>query len=142
LLIISHLRKNARTSLTNISKNTGIPVSTVFDKVKSNKIIKKHSALIDFAKLGYNVTVQIALQCEKEDREKISAHLKDHQNINSLHRINHGYDYLIECVFKDQKELSFFIEELNEKFQIKNKLIFHIIEEIKKEEFLSRPELI
>ena len=56
LLIVSHLRRDGRTSLTELSKKTRIPISTIFDRLKQNKnnFIKKHTALIDFAKLGYN----------------------------------------------------------------------------------------
>ena len=31
LLLISHLRQNARETMTNVSRSTGIPISTIFD---------------------------------------------------------------------------------------------------------------
>ena len=51
LLIISCLRENSRNNLTNISKMTGIPISTIFDWLKKyeGSIIKKHTALLSFS---------------------------------------------------------------------------------------------
>ena len=59
--IISHLRNNARIPLTTMSKLTKIPVSTLFDRLKTNEddIITKHTSLLDFAKLGYNARVNL-----------------------------------------------------------------------------------
>ena len=71
LLIISSLRQNAREKLTNMSKKTRIPVSTLFDRIRMHegKLIKKHTALIDFNKLGYNTRANIILKVKKTDRE-------------------------------------------------------------------------
>jgi len=41
LLILSELRQNARETLTKMSKHTGIPISTIFDKIKQLNIEKE-----------------------------------------------------------------------------------------------------
>jgi len=59
LLILKHLRNNARKTLTSISKETNIPTSTVFDRLRIHEkgIIKKYTSIIDIENLA-NKTVE------------------------------------------------------------------------------------
>ena len=61
-------------------------------------------------------------------------------NLNTLIKINNKYDYLIEVVFKNMGELEEFKDNLEKEFKIKKLEIYHIIEEIEKEAFLSSPD--
>ena len=144
LLIISSLRQNARMKLTDMSRMTRIPVSTLFDRMKLHEgnIIQKHTALVDFSKLGYNTRANIILKVKKEDRNAIRDFLMKHSCVNSAFKINNGYDFLIEAVFKNIKEVEDFIELLEEKFKIKAKQVFYVIDDLKKEAFLSNPSII
>ena len=144
LLIVSNLRRNGRETLTEISKFTGIPVSTIFDRIKNKcfGLIKKNTILIDFNMLGYSIVVHMVLKVNKSEREKLKEYVKKHRHINTAYRINNGYDYLLEGVFKNVKDLEEFLEKLDENFSIEQKQIYHIIDEIKREEFLSPGEYI
>ena len=59
--ILCHLRQDARMPLTKMSKKTHIPVSTIFDKIKTyeNNLIVRHTTLIDFGQLGYNTRGEV-----------------------------------------------------------------------------------
>ncbi|MFW6383289.1 MAG: Lrp/AsnC family transcriptional regulator [Nanoarchaeota archaeon] len=142
LLLIASLRKNARETLTNMSKRVGMPVSTIFDKLKVFKgnEIKKHTSLIDFSKLGFGTRAVMILKARKNEREKLKGFLEKSHHINSISRINNGYDFIVDVIFKNLKELEEFGEKLEEKYKIKSKQNFYIIEDIKREDFLSDPE--
>lgn len=144
LLIISSLRQNARVKLTDMSRMTRVPVSTLFDRMKLHEgnTIQKHTALVDFSKLGYNTRANIILKVKKEDRDSIRDFLMKHSCVNSAFKINNGYDFLIEAVFKNIKEVEDFIELLEEKFKIKAKQVFYVIDDLKKEAFLSNPAVV
>ena len=144
LLIMSVLRKNSRETLTKMSKETKIPISTIYDKIKSQekKLIKKHTSLLNFSMLGFNIRATILLTIKREDRDKIVEYLKKHQNVNSIFKINNGFDYLVEVIFKQIKSLEEFIELLESKFKIKKYQVYYIIDELKREAFLSNPETI
>lgn len=139
ILILAELRKDSRQSLADISRKTGIPVSTIFDKlIKLNKdVLKKNVSLFDFDKMGYGVRVNFIIKCKKE--RGIKDFLLSNTNINSAYRINNGGDFLIECIFKNLYELEIFKEELAN-FGIEDLKEHHIVEEIKKEEFLTKKE--
>ena len=137
--ILQHIRQNARTNLTTISKKTGIPVSTIFDRLKAHEqtFVMKFTALLDFAKLGYPVRANIFLKVDPKSREAIKAYLYAHNRVNNLYRINNGYDYAAECVFVNIKEVEEFIEALEMQFKILDKHVFHIIDDIAREKVLT-----
>ena len=140
LLIITHLRKNARETLTNLSKKTGIPISTIYENLKRNKVIDKHTCLLDFAKLGFNTRAKILFKVNRDSRDALQEYLAKHQNTNNVYKINNGYDYLVESVFKNIKDVQDFLETVEEKYPIEEKEVYYIIEEVKREEFMSDQE--
>lgn len=143
LLLIAHLRQDCRMPLTELSKKTGIPVSTIFDNLQENrKFMTRNVMLFDFQKVGYSTRATILLRIEKDEREKISEYLKKHYNVNTLCKINNGYDFLLECVFKSIRDMEQFTESLESKFRIKAKETHFIIDELKKEGFLSDPAFV
>lgn len=144
ILIISNLRIDARMPLTKMSRRTNIPVSTIFDRLKINEngLIKKHTCILDFSKLGYNVRANIAFKVETKDRESLKEYLLKHESANSVYKINNGFDFMIEGVFREIREMEDFIEDLEKRFRILDKRSFYIIEDLKREEFLSKPQII
>ena len=144
LQLIAYLRQNARMPLTKISKKTRIPVSTIFDRLKYNEdeIILKHTTLLNFAKLGYHTRANITLKVEREDKEELQKFLEKQGVVNSLYRINNGYDFMIEGIFKQIKDMEEFLDNIEKKFKIQDKKSYFIIEDLKKESFLANPDLI
>jgi DNA-binding Lrp family transcriptional regulator len=139
LRFISYLRKNSRQTLTEISKKTGIPISTLYDKLRTHEgsIITKHTTLIDFSKLGFNCKAHILLKADRESRDKLGSYLKAHPSINNLYKINNGYDFLAEGIFSHVKELEDFMDELEKNFGLEEKKTHYVIEDLKREAFLQ-----
>jgi len=139
--LLCHMRANARQRLTSISRTMQTPVSTLFDKlrIQERKYIKKYTTLIDFDKLGFNTVAKIVLKVKKEDRDAVRDYLIKHQNVNSFLKINNGYDFMAEVVFRHIKELEDFIENLERKFSIKSNQVYYIIDDIKRECFMDSP---
>jgi len=144
MLILTNLRNNARMSLTEMSRKTKIPISTIYDKLRGllKEIITKQITLIDFTKLGFNARIKVILKIDKKDREEAKAYLSRHLNINSVYKINNGYDLLAEGIFKEMREAEDFIEKLEAKFNIKHLQVYYIVEDIKRESFLNNGELV
>ena len=139
LKILHHIRRNARENLTTISRKTGIPVSTIFDRLRSHEqqFVVKFTALVDFSKLGYPVRAYICLKVDPQDREGIKNYLCVHSGVNTLQRINNGFDYSAECLFTNIKEVEEFVESLEIRFKIIDKHVFHIIDDIVREKALT-----
>ena len=143
LIILSHLRQNARKSLTEIFRQTGVPVSTLFDKLKKYEkgLIKKNTVLLNFNKLGFGVRVKILLKAAKDQKENLRIHLVNSHNVNSVSSVTNGFDFLIEALFRNLKDMQQFSDNI-EQFNLTKKEEFFIIEEFKSESFLSQPEFI
>jgi DNA-binding Lrp family transcriptional regulator len=138
LLLMSYFRSNARLPLTKLSKLTNIPVSTIFDKLREYEkgIIRKHTSLLDFRKLGFDIKVQMLFRVTKSERDNFQGFLLRNPKVNNVLRINNGYDFLAEAIFRDMKDLNEFCENL-ESFGIEEKKDFFVLEDLKREEFLS-----
>ncbi len=137
LQLLAHLRENSREKLTTISKKTNIPISTLFDMLKEmqDNLITKSTVLIDFSKLGYHTKAKVFLKVKNGDKDKLKKHLMFNPNINSIYKINNGWNFLIESVHKNNKELNEFIESLENNFQIEKHEIHYLIDEVKREGF-------
>ncbi len=141
LMVLSCLRQNARETLTQMSRRIKMPISTIYDRLKFQErdLIKRHTTLLDFSRLGFSTRVHMALRVERTGRQGVESYLRSHPHINSLYKINNGYDFLIECIFKHLKDLQEFVEDIEERFPVIEKQLFYIVEDIKREAFLADP---
>ena len=144
LKILAQLRTNSRMSLTNMSKITKIPVSTIFDRMKqiTGSIIIKHTTLVNFNKLGYHARAKVLVKADRNYRIDVKDYLSKHKNVNSVYRVSNGFDYMFEAIFTNIVELEDFLENVDQKFKLDKKEVYYVIEDIKKEAFLSNPMLI
>ncbi len=142
LLILSHLRQNARIKLTDLSRKTRIPVSSLFDKITALKemgAIKKFTSLINFDDFGYRTKALILFSTQRQNRDKLLELLNKNSHVNSLYKINNGFDYMVEVILPGMKEAEDFIEGIEEQIPLKKKIMLYILDELKKEMFLSNP---
>ena len=142
LVVVSCLRKDARMKLTDMSKLTRVPVSTLFDRIRSmtGGVLLKNTALLRFEALGFPVKAMVALAVRSQDREALSGVLRSHPNVNSLYRINNGWDFLAEAVFACVKDAEDFVEGIEAKVKVRNKRVHLVIEDLVREKMLANPE--
>ncbi|MBI2126003.1 MAG: Lrp/AsnC family transcriptional regulator [Thaumarchaeota archaeon] len=144
LLILCELRKDCRSSLSDIGRATKTPVSTVYDKLRSFRggIIRKCSALMNFSLLGFAAKAHVIFGVDRSQKEEFGAYLGKHHSVNSLYRINNGYDFLAEVICRDMSEFENLMDLLSSKFKIRDKKVFFIISDLKREEFLADKDMI
>jgi DNA-binding Lrp family transcriptional regulator len=142
LAIISHLRENSRKNLSKISRETRIPVSTIFDRLKKyeKSVIKKNTALLNFKELGYSVRVNLMLRVDEKGRQEFEKFLSRTENVNTAYSVGTEYDYMLECVFKNIEQWQEFMKKVM-KFKVLDKKEFFIIKDLKKEAFMSNTNL-
>lgn len=141
IMILSNLRQNGREKLTNISRKTKIPVSTIFDKIRgyeNNLVIRKHSCLLNFSKLGYEFDVCILIKSNKEEKDKLREFLMSRECLNTIFKTSTSYDFLVEGIFKDMQELQDFLELLENEFTLVRNDLLYIVGELKREDFLNK----
>lgn len=143
MALLASLRKDSRMKLTTMSRQTRIPVSTIFDRIRTFKgsgLVRRYTSLVDFGRLGHQGHAWILLACNKNDRHQLQETLERHPNVNSLLRINNGWNLMAEVVSPGIREVEDFVEQIEDKARITKKMVLFIIREIRKEEFLASPE--
>jgi len=137
LHLLSCLRENSREKLTNISRKTNVPISTLHDTLKELEKgpIIKHTSLIDFFQLGYHTHVQLLVNVNQENREGLRKFFICHPQINNIYKTGHKFHFIAECVFHSLRELNNFIENLENKFFINDYRVNHLVDEVKREGF-------
>ena len=136
LNLIKHLRNNARTPLTSISKITHTPVSTLHDRLKltEDKYINKHTSLLDFQKLGYALRAKVLVNSTAVI--KLKDFIRENPKINSAYNLQGDYNFLLDCIFQDMLDFNNFIEDLS-LLPISSKQVYFVYEDIKREAFLA-----
>lgn len=138
-LVICHLRAYARETLTKLSKSTKMPISTLYDRLQWYRkgLISKFTVLLDFSCLGFMTQAYVVIKAKPENKQELFAFLMKHHNVNSLFRINNGYDFLLQGVFRHAREFEDFLEMLESDYKIRSKHVWYVIDSLKQETFLE-----
>lgn len=141
LLLISHLRENGRKKLTELSKETKLPVSTIYDKLRFYRsiYIKKYTALINFVNLGFTTRCLIGFKVDSNEKNILRDFLYKHRAVNTLFRVDNGCDFMAETIFSGLEDLHNFLDIVEKSFDVKKITLYNIVGEIKREDFLSSP---
>jgi len=140
LKLLGHLRTNARETLTRISQETQIPVSSIFDRLKrleKMNVIKRYTSLLDLNKIGIHVRVLLLVKPYKSSRENLEDWLMEKRPVNWLIRINGEWKLAAECLFPNIKNLESFIEDFRKSFKGVGYTVYYILEDLKSESFLA-----
>ena len=142
ILLIANLRKNCRQSLKTISKATKIPISTIYDKLRvyEKGVIKRYTSIINYQKLGYNIRAQVLLKVKNEKRQEFQDFIMKQMSVNNVYKVNNGYDFMVDFIFKEFTESEKFLEEIDDRFIIERKHVSYVINELKTEGFMDNPE--
>ena len=138
--LLTALRKNSRLTLTQMSKETKIPISTLYDrlKVQTGTTITKHTSILDFTKLGYSTRMIVYLQVDALQRDELEKCLQVHENINNVYEVVQDFDYGIEGIFKTIQEATSFIKQLQERFPSIKYQSHFINRDVVREKFLPQ----
>jgi DNA-binding Lrp family transcriptional regulator len=139
MLLLGHLRENSRETLTRMSKKTGVPVSTLYDRLQyhNGRLITRFTSLLDFKVLGYMIRVHMLIRVSHDSKDKLRSFLERASNANSVVALNNDFDFLIDGVSKDMAELESFKDKLYANATIEKFKSFFVVDEIKREAFMS-----
>ncbi|MFH1510703.1 MAG: AsnC family transcriptional regulator [Candidatus Woesearchaeota archaeon] len=121
IAILRVLRKNARTTYTEIAKQTGFTTPTVTSRLA--RLNLQFTSILDFAKIGY--PIRFWVMCEEKDYQKLE------EAASTAYKLNDGR-IMAECLFESNSKAYEVLENINcEKIQV--------VEDVAKERFLTIP---
>ena len=113
--LLMALQYNANISYVALSKRfnvSDVAVRKRVIKLKKDGIIKRYTIEIDQRKLGYELTAFIGFDVEADSYTSIINELKDWKQVKSIFQTSLDHDFLMECWFRDNDDLTVFINEL------------------------------
>lgn len=115
--IIDIIKENSHLSTYKISKKTGIPVTTVHNRIKKLEkegIIKRYTVVLDYKKLGLPITAHILVHYHIEQwyhkpdeaREQLKKGLLKLPFVEEIKYITGSFDILLKVRMKDVDQLN------------------------------------
>ena len=107
--ILTELISNSRIPISKISSKTGIPDSTVSNRIKkleNNNIIEQYTTIINPEAIGIKVIAMIIIQTETEKHENVGIELPKLDKASQVYSISGEYDILIKVWAHTLEELN------------------------------------
>ncbi|MBM4241446.1 MAG: Lrp/AsnC family transcriptional regulator [Euryarchaeota archaeon] len=108
LAILRSLLKNARITISQMSKEIDIPDATISNRLKKleKDVIKKYTLILDWNKLGLEITAMIIIQTESEKHEFVKEQLSKLEEVSEVYSVSGEYDILIKVWVHGLEELN------------------------------------
>ncbi|MGA2676343.1 MAG: Lrp/AsnC family transcriptional regulator [Methanobacterium sp.] len=106
--IIHSLVKNARITLSQMSKEIDVPDATISNRLKKldKNVIKQYTLKLDLDKFGLKVTAIIIIQTESEKHRSVELKLAKLEEVSEVYSISGEYDILIKVWAQSLEELN------------------------------------
>lgn len=138
--ILAKLVENSRMPISKISAQTGIPDSTVSNRIKkleNNNIIEQYTTIINPEAIGIKVIAMIIIQTETEKHENVEKELPKLTEVSQVYSVSGEYDILIKLWAHSLDELNDIINSKIRTIDGIEELRELIIMDVLKEEQLS-----
>ena len=137
--IIKCMRTGKRVNISEIARQLNLPISTVSDHIRKieRKYVIKRASLLDYPKLGYFANARVAMRVSPAKRSQLLDFLRNEECVNSIYHVNDGYDFLVDCVWKDAIDRKNWICRLSSDFSPEFH-VFNILKVEEKERFVPK----
>ena len=106
--ILRSLIKNSRITISQMSKEIDIPDATISHRLKKmeDEIIKRYTLILDWQKIGLEITAIIIIQTESEKHEIDKDELSRLEEVSEVYSVSGEYDILIKVWVPGIEELN------------------------------------
>jgi len=115
IAILRALSSNSRKSFRIIARNLGVATTTVikrYNKMCELGIIKHSSIVIDYEKLGYNLSAIIEITVSKGRFVDVEKEMLKKHNACAVYNVTGDTDAMILARFRDRDELNTFVKSI------------------------------
>ena len=117
--ILLELLRDGRKSFVDLARSCKMTRQSIFSRVKSLRrkgIIKNFTVNLDQQKLGLDLRAYILISADPlgKFREKAIKYLSEFPQISQIHILFGRFDFLIEVLVKDVRDLSNLLEKIHE----------------------------
>ncbi|GAD53071.1 transcriptional regulator, AsnC family [Halarchaeum acidiphilum MH1-52-1] len=113
--LINALLGDGRASLRSLAEDLDVSVTTISNHLKDLEdegVIKGYTPVVDYDKLGYDVTAILQLKVEGTALPDLAEHLRAHKQMVSVYEVTGDYDVIAVGKFLDTDDMNYLIKEL------------------------------
>jgi len=113
--LVNALLDDGRASLRSLGEDLDVSVTTVSNHISNLEdqgIIKGYAPIVDYGKLGYDVTAVIQLKVEGSALPDITDRLQEHKHMVSVYEVTGDHDIFAIGKFTDTDHMNEQIKEL------------------------------
>ena len=113
--ILNELLRDSRASYRELARRVGVSVSTVIKRVKALEaagVIKGYTAILDYEKLGYDITVVTEITVSKGRLLEMEREIAKIPSVCAVYDVTGETDAIIIAKFRRRSELSKFTKKL------------------------------
>ena len=136
LAVLKELQMNGRASYSKLSKKTGIPGSTIHDKVKrliSNGVIKGYTIIIDKEKVGLDNVAIIGVETGAKQFRDVAKNLCEIREIVEVYGTTAEFDLMVKVRASSRDELSNVLNQIRSVDGVDDIYVSSILEVFKEE---------
>jgi len=110
-MIIEELKRDASQSITNLSKKTGLPRTTVSERIRrmvAKQIIKKFTVMLDYEKVGLPITAFILvsfLPNPEISQRQLAKRISEMENVSDVYIVSGEWDLILKVRGKSMEEV-------------------------------------
>jgi len=133
--IINTLLNNSRLSGREIAKKLDLSTATVVNRIRkleSKGIIKKHSSILDYGKLGYNIEALVDIIVKHGKEDLVMNKIAKNPKVFAVYDITGDFDIAIIVRFQTREELNKFLKEVRSDEYVERthtRLILNVVKE-------------
>ena len=113
--LVNALLEDGRASLRSLGEDLDVSVTTVSNHIsdlEDDGIIEGYTPVVDYGKLGYDVTAIIQMKVEGSSLPDITDDLKEHKHMVSVYEVTGDHDIIAVGKFTDTDHMNEQIKEL------------------------------
>ena len=115
LKILRHLLSDGRSSFRHLASALGVSTTTIAKRVENlqeEKVVKGCAAMVDFEKLGYDITAVTEILVSKGKLLEMEREIAKLPGVCAVYDVTGEIDGVVVAKFKDREELSRFTKGL------------------------------
>lgn len=111
--ILRSLIKNSRITISQMSKEIDVPDATISHRLKKleEDVIERYTTILDWHKVGLEMTAIIIIQTESEKHESVKDELSRLEEVSEVYSVSGEYDILIKVWVPGIEELNQLIND-------------------------------
>jgi len=136
LAILRELQRNSRASYSKVSKSTGIPQSTVHDKIKKLRekgVIKQYSIILDDAKIGQGDIAIIGVETGAKLYKDVAENLCQLDEVVEVYGTTAEFDLMLKIRATSRERLAQLLSEIRRIEGVEDIFVTSVLEVFKQD---------